>query len=355
MLLLRAARPEEPADILFTDVADFSVQIERLRDMGIFENVAQIHSKQPITALLHKEKSARQAAVRNPFEILPFPNELAGMHYTDIWLNLDGMCPKMVYYGIVQNQKAVPAVHFVEEGNTSYYLGLTSLTRDPFDHFSYGNKSFDKNCEDLWLYDPEAYCSNGIALHTEQLPRDLLESETFISTVKNVFDAEEAPPERFIVFEQCFITDEAVTNDLELFKHIARTLGAENMSVRLHPRTKIDRFSPFGFHVVRPQGGLWEATLLSNRRSFAGKIFISVDSTATFSLSKLFGNEGTSLLLDRLVWGEYKGKDDPSKERYLDNLETEYNKDRMTLYRPTSMTELNIILDYLAERKEIHG
>lgn len=346
MLIIRYTQAKEcEADIVFTDAADFSEIICRLKQMKVFGNVWQMQTRDLITDINRGTIERKQYADENPGEVLPLPAELkCNQHYTDLWLNLDSVCPKLFYYAMTSFGNDMN-VHFVDEGNSSYFMDLSTLERDFMNHESRGEQSFGVRALDTYLYNPELYMNGTCEVVAKQLEKNILYEDWFQKIIFELFETENCPQEKYIFFEQCFNDDGGVVNDIEIIDHIAELVGKENIIIRLHPRSRVDRFSVFGYNVVQPSGALWEATLLKN--NFENKVFITIDSTAIFSSNKLLESNQKIIILDELIWGDYKNKKNKKNSTYLSEMISLCNKDRINCYRPYTKEELDIVFDYL--------
>ena len=345
MLIIRYTQAKEcEADIVFTDAADFSEIICRLKQTGVFGNVWQMQTRDLITDINRGTVEGKKYADENPEKVLPLPEELkSSQDYTDLWLNLDSVCPKLFYYAMTSFGNDMN-VHFVDEGNSSYFMDLSTLKRDFMDHDRRGEQSFGVRAKDTYLYNPELYMNGKCDVTARQLEKDVLYEDWFQKIVFELFETENCPQEKYIFFEQCFNDDGGVVNDIEIIDHIAEIVGKENMIIRLHPRTKIDRFSVFGYKVVQPTGALWEATLLKN--DFEDKVFITIDSTAILSSYKILAKNQKTIILDKLIWGNYKNKNNKKNSLYLKKMIQLCNQDVVSCYEPYTKEELDIIFEY---------
>ena len=305
----------QDSDLIFTDSQDFSTLSEALERECLFRNIWHVQTRAIVTRTIRMEPDERAACVRSPEDFMPLP--FSARTYAHLWLNLDNLCPKYYFYALV-NLGSAPEVHFLDEGNSSYCLNLASLKTDSIPHAQFKDNAFENRCKDIWLFQPGLFQPEKASFEVKEIPKDAISTHEFRSLIARVFGEAPLPEREFVFFEQCFSEDNGVTNDLEVVKHIAKRVGADNLEIRLHPRTKIDRFSPFGFKTVRSESSLWEAALLEHPDILDGKTFITVDSTAVFSPLKLLGKPSSSIILNRMIWGSYKGKDDRLKISYLE-------------------------------------
>lgn len=346
MLIIRYTNVKEfKADIVFTDAADFSNVIERLRHVDAFENIWQMKTRDLITDINRGAIENKKYADRNPEKVLPLPEELRSNHgYTHLWLNLDSVCPKLFYYAMTYYGNNMQ-VHFVDEGNSSYFMDLSTLRRDFMEHERRGEQSFGARAVDIYLYNPELYMGGKSNITAQQLENHILKEDWFQNMIFGLFEVEESPKEKYIFFEQCFNDDSGVVNDIEIINYIASIVGKQNMLIRLHPRSKMDRFSVFGYKVIQPSSALWEATIMKN--DFGDKIFITIDSSAVFSANKLLEADQRLIVLDKLIWGDYKNKANKKNKQYLSKMIQICNRNKMNCYEPYTKKELEAIFRYL--------
>ena len=113
---------------------------------------------------------------------------------------------------------------------------------------------------DLLIYD---YNYPIIKIDRSIVKRDDFKADVaYIFDTKNVLDSYKKD---FIIFEESFVRDGFDIDDLELYRIIFKVIGEENVSVKLHPRSKENRFSDFACDVHLPEGVPWEAILLSGQ------------------------------------------------------------------------------------------
>lgn len=353
MLIARyTAGKDCEADIVFADITDFSAIVPKVRASGVFENVWQIQTRTIINDITRGTEEDKKYADEHPEEVFQFPEKLKEQReYTDLWLNLDSISPKLFYYALTSMGNDM-AVHFVDEGNSSYFMDLSSLKKDFMTHERWKEKSFQKRACDIYLYNPELYQTGQGNVTAVQLEKQILQESWFREKLVELFEIENVPEERYIYFEQCFNDDGGIVNDIEIIEHIASVVGKDNLLIRLHPRARYDRFSMFGYHVTAATSALWEASILAN--SFENKVYITINSSAVFSEYKLLGEGSTAIVLDKLIWGAYRNKKKKNSNSYLSEMINCCNRHKMNCYEPHQLEELNSILRYLENVDGVH-
>ena len=68
---------------------------------------------------------------------------------------------------------------------------------------------------------------------------------------------------KYLFFEESFATDRGNDADLGILDEVAEIVGKENVFVKLHPRTSIDRFTPLGYAVLKGANYPWEVCALN--------------------------------------------------------------------------------------------
>lgn len=125
----------------------------------------------------------------------------------------------------------------------------------------------------------------------------------FVQTVNEIFDY---TPDDIIhntdifIMEECFFTDDIIkdNSDYLLYKKIRDAYPMLNFSVKLHPRTKINRFES-EFAVIKKSNIPWEVYLLNENMN--NKIFLSLSCSTVLSPKLLFNDEYRCMMLYRLI------------------------------------------------------
>ena len=160
--------------------------------------------------------------------------------------------------------------------------------------------------------------------------------------LNEIFTVTEPPESKYIYFEECYIRNHHTVTDLEILEHIARIVGKDNITVRLHPKTIVDRFSPNGYKVSPQDGSLWELTCLL--ADLSNKVFLTVKSSATFSALSISHFPPRVILLKDIVKGCFPNKNAEDFIRYLQAVSEATGGCCSKLFVPQSKEELDIIL-----------
>lgn len=335
-----------PVDIVFTDSSNFSKAKEILEKEGPFENIYTINVKKKINHLWHGMKPEERSQIAlDAGSYLP-ELELE-YNYTDLWINIDSMASKMFYYKLLK-YGMTPAVHFIDEGTSSYVLDLSASEKDFIDHNKiYGKNSFVKRIADMWLNEPRIYSGNLKNYPIYQIPKNILKNNDTKEFLLNIFGSCDMPSEKFVFFEESFAADSRTTNDLDLFLEIANIVGKDNIIVKRHPRNPINRFEKLGFKVMEQQNIPWEIILLNH--DISDKVLISFGSSATLTPFLLYGMCPKAFLLKQLLVGRVPYLENPKMSNFFKKSVTLFNQNVQNLYYPSSIKELCLAIKYINE------
>ncbi|MDT2370759.1 hypothetical protein P6Z85_11500 [Enterococcus faecium] len=126
--------------------------------------------------------------------------------------------------------------------------------------------------------------------------------KAFVKIVNEVFDYTEdvlVNKTNIFIMEECFFTDKIITDnsDYILYKLIKNRYPNKQFTVKLHPRTKINRFET-EFDCIQKSTVPWEVYLLNQNMNNA--LFISLSCGTVLSPKLLFGEEYRCMMLYQL-------------------------------------------------------
>ena len=172
------------------------------------------------------------------------------------------------------------------------------------------------------------------------------EDEKGKNKFNQIFEHTPLPPKKYIYFEGGAFQDWLPTLDIEILDQVAQIVGKKNILVKLHPRTQIDRFSRRGYDVMPQEAAPWEIYALND--SLEGVVCLSNASTSALTLYTIFNLKIPCINLFKLDFLEkslYTRQKNFSK--VYDLQEQIFNKDKITFFSPSSMSEFNQIITYL--------
>lgn len=104
---------------------------------------------------------------------------------------------------------------------------------------------------------------------------------------------------KWIIFEESFYQDYGYNADIEFYKEIIENLGAKNIVVKLHPRSKTNRFCNMGVQIMINDGIPWEAIVLSN--DFKNIKLLTLASGSVINSRLMLGDCTESYLLYKCI------------------------------------------------------
>lgn len=166
-----------------------------------------------------------------------------------------------------------------------------------------------------------------------------------IERINRVFDylnSDMIEDNKYIFFEECFSFDNGNNNDLEIIEVIADIVGKENVVIKLHPRSKEDRFSKLGYKVLMNVKYPWEIFALNN--SNKSIVLLAFSSGALMNYLFITRSKMKSILLYKLFPGKYDHTNNLELRRWLKEFQKYYSK---WIYAPETSEDLIDILKKL--------
>ncbi len=277
-------------------------EMQRLRTSKVFRKVSFIPvDKRPL--FIRKITSFREIAsiAKRP---LYFDQIDIEKQYDYVFLyNIDKYSIPLLAYVMRNNQHIV--FRRFEEGLISY-TGYHISTSAKI--LLFAGRLFARIRKQLWLddvYDGCYYLEPSHVVINKGAPylslrKINVQDRALVATLNSVFGYQPiAIEEQFIFFEDCYANDGHRINDLELLEEVAHIVGKENISVKLHPRSRKDRFTPLGYKVMDVVSAPWEIIHMNQAQN--DKVLMSVASGTLISTMHLFEQQGTVVLLHHLM------------------------------------------------------
>ncbi|OUP05680.1 polysialyltransferase family glycosyltransferase [Anaeromassilibacillus sp. An200] len=334
-----------PADIVFENTMDFSEISERLMKYPIFEKCFHWNSLEEKSIYHDLTQHEKLQVSHRPSKIFHIPR--LNDQYTDLCVHIDSYAAKFFYYSLIEKGMN-PDIHFVSEGTGTYALDFVNTARDSIDHEYYKHKAFLKKVKNVYIYQPQLFTGNRKIVNLVEIPLFSSLDSSIHKMINEIFGKAKPVEEKLIFFEGVFWGDNYLVNEMDLFLEIADYIGKENIVVKRHPRNKVDRFTPMGFHVMEQQYLPWE--IMIKDIDLSKKVLVSVASFTAFSAKEMYGRVSRSILLEDLLLGKAQFLEDPGYKRFFQRAEKLFNQDEMVSWRPKSMRELQIVLDILEEK-----
>lgn len=340
---------DQQADLILSDHTDFSGIEKRLNTQKIFRRIYRLVSKEDSRAYWEFPEEQRRRISLEPenFVDISFLED----DYTDFYISFDTAYAKLMYYAMVRRGMDL-TVHLFEDGMATYICDVEKRCQeDGMDHKSYGQDSFLTKISELLLYEPELFTGPDVPFDVGRIPTIQAEEGHICRLFTSIFGTAVLPEQKYIFLEEAFADDKIPCNDLELCICLAEMVGKENMIVKLHPRNRMDRFTPYGFKVMEHSDIPWEMVLLTG--DIREKILFTVSSNASITSKLIFHKNMNTVLLYRMFMGKTWLMANKSFESYHKKAVAKFNEERKCVYTPHSMEEVKEILNYIGGLERI--
>lgn len=268
--------------------------------------------------------------------ISKFLKNFNGRGYDNLYFyNLDFFT--YILYDFVRKESQNITVNRFEEG-FSIYLSfvckkksekLCDIIASLFNRFS-----VKEDIENVFLYHPE-FLTYDLNYNIKTIPLLSKKDKKFKELINYVFNynGEQLLETNSIIFEECFYTDSGFMDDVPLFYKICEMIGFKNVSIKLHPRNKIDRFSKLGIRVMKNSSIPWEVIQINN--DFSDKTFITITSGSVLASMLYFGENIKTIFLYKLLDEKFS-----LKEHYEEYLMKLVNVSNSQVYIPENINNL---------------
>lgn len=329
--------PNEVADLILSNMTDFTSILERLKNSKLFRKVYYVDDVTVAKNFIAKTKEERYRASK---KVLNWWNIDLDVIYDDYFYGHDILCNKLFYYYLCSKQKQ-PIPHSFQEGVSSYLTNIFNRgDGDSIAHSYYGEKSLLKALADFYFYYP-----NNL-LYKSPIPIRKIETnnEKIKKCVKEIYCPPPLPKEKFIYIACCSEFQGVSSNEIEIVNFISEQVGKDNIVIKTHPRCTHDNFSFRGYHVM-DSSVAWEAYALDDQ--LKDKILISAISTSVFATVSLAPENIRSLMLNKIfICDLSKFVAMKNMNKFLEKVCTTINEENKCLYEAQSFDELKMQLLY---------
>ena len=174
---------------------------------------------------------------------------------------------------------------FIEYVN--WVKGMPKLTRE--------------NVNAYYLLEPKAVFFNT-EVQIFEIDRNIAKQERIKNLIDYIFDASEEVKKydrKYIILEEALLANVQNVDDERVFNDIIQKVGIDNVLIKLHPRSKSDRFTDKGVKTIGQSGVPFEALALCGDFSEKKLIGISCGTIPTYRM--LFGNNFDGYMLFKYI------------------------------------------------------
>lgn len=338
---------EDDVDIILTDNSDFSNIYLSLENRRIFNEVFTVKTRKyyykrnnsrfkKITYLLKEVRRAKEVLNRE------LNLDFKGKVYEELYFSNSNGFLNIIYSYFKKVNSDLKLFEF-EDGIGSY-IDDKSIQREKVFSIKRMVQPKMKPLSGVYLYDPRLKTiDNGIPIN--KLPT-IDKNNTFIREIYNSiyeYNDRKAFEKEFILFEQAFLTDNVfIKDELKLLNEVVEVIGEDNLTVKLHPRSKDNRFLRGNLEISE---GSTPFEVICLNEDIDNKVLITINSGAAITPAILFGSKCKTILLYRLLSNDTVDMNSSKLNNFFINLQSKYKKN---IYIPNNKKELESILKYIS-------
>lgn len=344
--LVRTEYTQDVVDFLITDSSNqYELVAERIERLHIVHKVYIARVKDLVIpkGIVQKAKTAISLVLNKRFVSRRIGENL-GRYDVFLFYNLDCFTYSL-YFSLVDDNSNIAVCRF-EEG---YGIYLAYSDRPKSERLSekicwlLRRRSVKQDISGVYLYHPE-FLTYEIKLPIKRIEILSNKDRTFVTLLNRVFDYRNTDSigTKFVLFEECFYADGWQVDDQGLFNSIADEVSSEDLTIKLHPRNRINRFADTNIHVMRNSSIPWEVIQMNN--DYRDKVFLTVSSGSVLASTLYFGENIPTIFLYRLIGGNYKLRE--HFEEYLNQICQTSKND---IFIPETREELTLLLQHFTK------
>lgn len=298
----------ETMDLLLSDAASNNEMIFiNLKKSGIFDNCYFYHLSDIGWKTFDKKKEKVNKffyGIIKPQNVLNKAGIKLG-NYDILLVYVAGRFDEQVLFNVIKRQNPDSLCELYEEGYTSYFSMYGVFASYPKMYIKIlpiimkliGKKRLliSNNINKAWYFNPELLQYNA-KFDICKIPFFDVKNKKIINKINDIFGYSDTYniKENIIFLEGKSYTDGMPTDDLDLLNKLSIKLGRENIVVKLHPRTRDNRFSSEGYKIFEADVPL-ELVVLNGKNK--GKVFIAIESGAPLTCLMNFQSNNYVVLL----------------------------------------------------------
>jgi hypothetical protein len=295
-------------DLLLSDASSNNQTIfHNLKKSGIFNSCYFYHLSDVgwKTSDRKKEKAKKFFnGILKPQNIISKAGIKTGK-YDILLIYVAGRFDEQVIFNVIKKKNPKAVCELYEEGYTSYFnmYGVFAsypkmyIKILPIIMFLTGKKRFltSNNINRAWYFNPGLVQYNA-DFDICKIPAFDIKDKELIYKINTIYGySNNCDVKQDVIFlEGKSFTDGLPTDDLELLNRLCRNIGKENIVVKLHPRTRVNRFISEGYQMFEADIPL-ELVILNGKGT--GKVFIAMESGAPLTCLMDFQNDNNVVLL----------------------------------------------------------
>lgn len=300
--IISAFYKDSDTDIVITNnISGGEDLVKRLKNSNIFNNAFYLQTKNskgnvvidPLRNYINKFFRAKKLMKEKIDGNIDYD--------TFLFCNIDVVSQHII---TLLNQRAKVKVLMFEDGLSSYtdlygdffrnYTEPVNMINKIRYHFLRRNFSL---VEGIYVFNPQ-YVKWDPFFPVIEIPKITKEDELLIHELNTIFlynNAKEDYKYKYIFFEESYFADGYDVNDVELVEKISNQIGKENILVKIHPRSPIDRFKKYGYKTNKITSIPWEIIALNI--NLKEKVLITIASGSVLNPLIIMGINLNAIML----------------------------------------------------------
>lgn len=275
--------------------------------------------------------------------------------YDIMLVYVDGRFEEQVFFKAIKKDNPNACCELYEEGYVSYFSSRGVLEHKlTFASLMFGvmkishkrNALISNNIRKAWYFHP-TLVQYSPKFDIEKIPEFDKENIEMIEKINMVFHymPEKTSRYKIVFLEGCSYTDFAQTDDMELLAQLTEWVGKEDILVKLHPRTKENRFAERGYQTNKTNVPL---ELMIMNKEYEGSIFVTVESGSPLSCLLNLKSKNKIILLQKCTKYPNRSMKNPHFVRLIDELSEHYAKGQLII--PENIDEFKRAIWEMSEK-----
>ncbi len=335
--LRRTLFAQRPVDLLLSDHLTGAEHIcENLRQCNVFGNVVYIRTKR-------RNFKTRWAETCHDLCLIRKLKSQLGLYHTFCIANISVFSILFTRF----YQHPMPEVALYEDGFVTYCQCFEHFDKASFPARLLLPKGVLEYAKNIYLFNPQLLEWKRTTIQPISIPKLNPADASLVELLNKVFNyTPQANPYNrpFIFLEESFAADNFKVNDIDLVEQIANIVGRDNLIIKLHPRSTLNRFAPLGYTTGMNTSVPWELVLLNSHMT--DSVLISISSSAMLQPYLLLDMPVRSISLLGLL-SQKPGNMQGELGIFMQSLFLKYND---ICFSPQNLNELATCLHTLSEK-----
>ena len=271
-----------------------------------------------------------------------FEKILGKTTFNELCYNNDDVFLYSLVRYLERNDKQLKVFRF-EEGYSSYFRMFCSPKAKKI--FDIRHHRFEDVLEGMYFFEP-TYLQYDCPIKINRITNNFTDNvRKMIKMIFAIDDSFDYLDNKWVIFEESFYTDYGYNDDIQLYKNIIEYLGSDKVVVKLHPRTRVNRFKDLNVQIMESKGIPWEALAIAC--NFNNIKMLTLASGSVINSRLMLGDSSKALMLYKCVDSSI-----PSIGKKFDMFMNSFLKNHSNeLIIPNSINELRCQIDKIRENE----